>query len=108
MIWALISRFFTSFAVDCEKFREECKQLANPHSGMQHVQCWGTPRYYHCDARDGTVFNIPGYDCKHPKCPTNGAVLSQESKISSKGGCLQVTSSLGFILLSVTFVSIWR
>ena len=96
-------------AVDCEKFREECKQLAKPHSGMQHVQCWGTPRYYHCDARDGTVFNIPGYDCKHPKCPKVEDVLFQdESKMSSKGRCCQVTSSLAIVILSVTILSLWQ
>ena len=76
---------------------------------MQHVQCWGTPRYYHCDARDGTVFNIRGYDCKHPKCPKVEDVLFQdESKMSSKGRCCQVTSSLAVVILSVTIVSLWQ
>ena len=76
---------------------------------MQHVQCWGTPRYYQCDARDGTVFNIPGYDCKHPKCPKVEDVLFQdESKMSSKGRCCQVTSSLAIVILSVTILSLWQ
>ena len=36
---------------------------------VEIIQCWGKPLYAYCKATDGTVFNIPGFECEHVTCP---------------------------------------
>ena len=38
---------------------------------IEIIQCWGKPLYAYCKATDGTVFHIPGFDCKHSTCPSD-------------------------------------
>ena len=58
---------------DCQgKFFPECQQRIRSESKeVGIIQCWGKPLYAYCKARDGTVFHIPGFDCKHSTCPTD-------------------------------------
>jgi len=79
--------FSEVFGQDCQgTFSPECQRLirsASKEIGI--IQCWGKPLYAYCKATDGTVFPIPGFNCKHSTCPDDAK--GQIATGSSEDSC---------------------
>jgi len=79
--------FSEVFGQDCQgTFSPECQRLIRSASKEIGInECWGKPLYAYCKATDGTVFPIPGFNCKHSTCPDDAK--GQIATGSSEDSC---------------------